>query len=322
MNFKAAIVFLSVGLLGAPASGMVFWNLDNSANQSDPGTGVPWGSVAAVSNSSGTLRSGSAIYLGGGYMLTANHVTMNTTYSRVTFNGADFYEIDPAFKAGSRWAGKQVLSGSDSVVLDMAVFKLKIAPLDIAPVSLLPVGVEQVAPATMVGWGVGRAESSALGNATVSWGNESTSARRWGLNVPRSVGDVAYGGYSFTSIITIAGGNGTGFDPDGLGNAEAAVTLLDSGSGLFQELAGDWYLIGLANTVERQAGGNTSTFGNDSTSLAGRGDANFFTRISEYHSQILAMVPEPSTGGLAGIGLLGMWIWRRRSRGGRRKDEG
>jgi len=301
----------------APA--LIFWNLGNSANQSDPGTGVPWNSVAAVSNSSGTSRSGSAIYLGDGYLLTANHVTISSTYSYVTFNGSDFYEIDTSFKAGSRYAGKQVLSGNGSVVLDLAVFKLKTVPTGVTPVLMLTTPSEQIAPATIIGWGVGRADSSSLGNATVAWGNATTSAKRWGLNEPKTFMPISYSGYSFNSIVTVAGASGPGYFPAGLGNAEAALTLLDSGAALFQQISGTWYLIGVANTVEQQAGTNTSTFGIDSLtdSMSGdpkRGDQNFFTRISSYHTQIQALIPEPSTGGMIAMSLLFAWIFHSRKK--------
>jgi len=301
MKLIAALAALV--LMAGAASGMVFWNLDNSANQSDPVTGVPWGSIAAVSNSTGSLRSGSAIYLGDGYMLTANHVTMDGTYASVTFNGSDFFAIDDTFKSGSRTAGKQVASGQVGVVLDMAVFKLKTIPGGVQSVTLLSTPTEEIASATMVGWGVGRAAGEALEDTVVSWGNETTSAKRWGVNTPLDSLSIGYSGYSFNAIRTVAGGSGASFDPEGLGNAETAATLLDSGSGLFQELGGTWYLIGLTNTVDQQGGGSTSTFEDDKTSGAGRGDGNYFTRISDYDTQILATIPEPATVALLGAAL-------------------
>jgi len=312
MKLIAALVALV--LIGQSASGMVLWNLDNSENQSDPGTGVPWGSVFAVTDANGELCSGSAVYLGNGYLLTANHVTMNATYKFVTFNGVNFFEIDDTFQSGSRAAGKQVASGEAGVVLDMAVFKLKTIPGGVQPATLLSTPSEEVASATMVGWGVGRAAGEALEDPVVSWGNSTTSEKRWGVNTPRDLVSISYGGGNYTAIRTVAGGNGASFDPDGLGNAEAAATLLDSGSGLFQEIGGTWYLIGLTNTVDQLGGGSTSTFGDDKTSGAGRGDGNYFTRISDYDAQILATIPEPATAILLGITLLLTPLAFRRSR--------
>ena len=69
-------VLLAALLLVASTAGesraVVLFNLPNSANQSDPGTGVPWGSVAKVSDSAGGSQTGSAVHIGNGYLLTAN----------------------------------------------------------------------------------------------------------------------------------------------------------------------------------------------------------------------------------------------------------
>ncbi|MFZ4773883.1 MAG: hypothetical protein ACOYM3_00875 [Terrimicrobiaceae bacterium] len=286
---SVTVCLLVTVLMTMPARALLFWNQDNSANTSDPLTGVPWGSVAAVSNGTGSLRSGSAVYLGNGYLLTANHVTMNAIYDFVTFNGVSFFQIDSTFQSGSRTAGKQVDTG-----LDMAVFKLQTIPGGIPAVTLLGTGTEEIAPATIVGWGVGRDPADPLGDAVVTWGAESTtSAKRWGENVPLDLVNLSDGSYSYTAVRTVAGGSGPGYNPEGVGNNEAAVTLLDSGSGLFQNISGSWYLIGLTNTVSFQSGSFTTTFGNDKTT-GSTGDDNYFTQISAYDDKILALIPEPS----------------------------
>lgn len=152
--------------LALQAHGMLFWNEDNSANQTDPGTGVPWGSVGKVTNSAQTLLSGSAIYLGNGYLLTANHVTMNGTFSFVTFDGVSTFQIDSSFNDGTRTAGKQVASN-----VDMAVFKLTTIPSGLTAVNLLATPDELVASSTLVGWG-GRPESPhPVGNRLCSLGS-------------------------------------------------------------------------------------------------------------------------------------------------------
>lgn len=284
------------------AQGMLFWNLDNSANQTDPGSGVPWGSVGKVVNSSMSLLSGSAIYLGNGYLLTANHVTMDTTYSFVTFDGVNTFQIDPTFKAGTRTIGKQVDPN-----VDMAVFKLTTIPAGLTAVNLLTTPDELVASATMVGWGVGRNPATPLQSTSVPWGNASTSAKRWGLNEPKALANIAFGSGSYEAIVTYAGGTGASFNPDGLGDAEASATLYDSGSGLFQEISGQWYLIGLTTEVDQL---NTTSFGNDQTAVP-HGDGNYFVRISTYDQQITALIPEPSTLGILGFAVVFSFVFFR-----------
>lgn len=204
-----------------PARAMVLWGLDNGANQTDPGSGVPWGSVGKVVNSDGSLLSGSAVYLGDGFLLTANHVTMDLTYSFVTFDEVEFFSIDPAFKGGSRSYGKQVASG-----LDMAVFKLTSIPVSATAAILLPTAIESfgaTASATLIGWGVGRVPSAPVYTDTVTWGDATTSDKRWGVNAPRGTAAIPY-----DALVTYAGTtNAPNPSNRGLGDSEAAATLYD-----------------------------------------------------------------------------------------------
>lgn len=276
----AAILLL---LLPSAAPAVVFWNLDNAANQTDPGTGVFWASVAKIYDPSNNAMSGSAVYLGNGYLLTANHVYVGpgfdtNDYSRVSFDNINSYPIDPAY--GNY--GIQVAPG-----VDMKVIKLTLNPAGVNAVTLLASPVEQIAPATLVGWGKGRDPSVPLASTNVAWGTDATAEKRWGLNEPKFVGSNPY-----DYIGTIAGASGPGFVPGGLGDAEASVALYDSGAGLFQEITNSWYLIGIATSTEDVG---STDYGVDSSTAAGRGDADYFARISSYHDEITALVPEPSS---------------------------
>ncbi len=309
MKLPAATVCLVLaGLL--PAKAIVFWNLDNSANLDDPGTGAPWGSVAKVIDAGNTVLSGSAIYLGNGYLLTADHVTMGTnSFSHVTFDGTNTFQIDPTYKAGARDLGIQVASG-----VDLAVFRLTIEPVGVPAVSLLTSTNEVFGgEATMIGWGVGRDPSTPLESTNVTWGNASTSDLRWGLNAPLDALTINYLSYSMSALRTIAGADGVTFNPDGLGDAEGAATLYDSGSALFQKIDDVWFLIGVATAVDN---GNFSIFGDDKVAGADRGDANYYARVSTYEQNIVAVIPEPATVSLLATGVLtlGLAALRRRRR--------
>jgi hypothetical protein len=155
---------------------------------------------------------------------------------------------------------------------------------------------------------VGRDPSVPLSSTNVAWDTNNvagTAAKRWGVNVPLFTGTNPY-----DYLATVAGGSGPGFDPDGLGGAEAALALFDSGSGLFQQIGTNWYLIGVGTAVETPG---LTEFGNDQAD-APRGGANVYGRISSYHTEIAALVPEPSTWALLGLSsiLLGWTALRRR----------
>ena len=272
-----------------PATAVILFGLDNTANQTDPGTGVPFDSVGKISV--GGVISGSAIHLGSGYMLTANHVGIHPD---VTFDGSTFYERDVSY------IPTQVAPG-----VDMKVFKLTTTPT-VGAVNIYGGISEEVAPATHVGWGRGRLGTVPVESAAVTWGDASTNEKRWGLNTPTYVEMVSGGGYSYEAIVTVLG-SATAISP-GLGSNESAATLYDSGSGLFQSIGGTWYLIGLATAVDT---GGTSNFGEDIVSGAGKGDANYFVRVGTYQSDIIALIPEPGVWLMAMLGGAG-WVMRRK----------
>jgi hypothetical protein len=289
--------------ISAPARSIIFWNLGNEANQTDPGTGVSWASVAKIYDPLNNAISGSAVYLGNGYLLTANHVYVGPNfdtndYSQVSFDNINSYLIDPNF--GNY--GIQVAPG-----VDMKVIKLTLNPAGVNAVTLLTSPIEQVAPATLVGWGKGRDPSIPLASTNVTWGTDATAEKRWGLNEPKFSGSDPY-----DYLGTVAGASGPSFAPGGLGDAEASVALYDSGSGLFQEITDTWYLIGI--TTSTDDGGSTD-FGIDEITSPERGDRDYFARISSYHEEITALVPEPSTISflaMAGAALAALTLRRRR----------
>jgi hypothetical protein len=196
----------------------------------------------------------------------------------------------------------------------MKIFHLTTIPT-VAAVKLYTGLSEQIADATIIGWGVGRANDSTIPTPldpdpyTTRWDDvgRTTVAKRWGLNTPESLVNISYGTGSYQAIVTTLGY----FDenrPDNGAN-EAAVTLLDSGSGLFQFLSGEWQLIGLTTGVENGSYPN-STFETDGTGNE-IGTDNYFARISPFVTQINALVPEPSTLLLVSPALL-LLLRRRR----------
>jgi len=273
VNIRFRVLLLASAIALPQAQAVILFGADNSANLTDPATGVPFDAVGLFSASGGSSPQGSAIHLGGGYMLTANHVNLTT---HVTFDGSTYYARDLGYTP------MQVAAN-----VDMKIFRLSSTPT-VGSVTLYDGTSEATAPSTLVGWGVGRDPTVPINTLSVNWGTTSTVDKRWGLNVPRDTVNVSYQSGTYEAIRTVLGST-TG-SPVGLGANEAAATLIDSGSGLFQNIAGTWYLIGLTTGVETQ---DPSIFEDDK--IIGGGDENYFVRISSYESDIAALIPEPAS---------------------------
>lgn len=291
MHLLFSVTFLMFLCCGS-ARAIILFGLDNLANQTDPGTGVPFDAVARVSNALSGQIGGSAVHLGNGWMLTADHVG---SIAFTTFNGTDFYNRDVSVEP------------IRIETTDMKLFRLDTTPT-VAAAQIYFGSGETTAPATLIGWGRGRDPSVPVNTSSVAWSNSlTTSAKRWGWNRPASVDDLSYTlnakNYEQEVILTILGGS-----PSGLGANEAAAITHDSGSGMFQQIGGEWYLIGLAATVEVSG---TSVFGSDDLSPT-RGDWNAFVRVGTYYDAIMQEIPEPSTSALSG--LLALLAMMRRVR--------
>jgi hypothetical protein len=285
MSRLTFVLLLTFALL-PPARALIFYGQDNSFNTSDPGTGVPFDAVGRVETSGGSLL-GSAVYLGNGWMVSADHVTRGRSTMRVKFDTG----ATPAYYDADISTVTQVATGAD-----VSVFRLQTTPAGLSGVTLWDdpltayTGTHQ-----LVGWGIGRDPNELLTDTTVSWGTDSTSTKRWGENeidgaispLNYSTGSTSYGTVTLVSQLD-------------LDNGEAAATRLDSGSALFRNNSGTWTLMGLAVTVSTNG---SSTFGDPSDGVPPF-DQNFFAFIGEYEQDIFVAIPEPATLALTGIALL------------------
>lgn len=266
-------------LLVTPSSlpGIILLSGDNSANQSDPGTGVPFAHVGSICDTDPQLNSsGSAVHIRGKYLLTADHVNLR---DQVTFDGITFYEVDDAFTAIK-------ISTADIVLI-----KLKDDP-GLPDVTLNTDSLQDSRPLTetvMVGYGVGRnADQESAGSPGTIWEWSSflaTVAKRWGVNsvvLAQRVDDPFIAGNSYQALLVRLDTTG--------GNDEAAAVDRDSGSALFQRIGGQWVLSGVATFVTLQnATPPSSTFNTFN------GDLNAYARISSYADEINALLPDLST---------------------------
>lgn len=271
-NTTAFVTFAVLVLLfGSKASAVILYNGDNTTNQTAPASGAPFYAVARVCNSDGSGTTGSAVYISGKYMLTANHVGNR---SHVTFDGSTFYARDTAFTP-------QQIAGTN---VDMKLIKLIENP-GLNAVSLnTNTSIDIFAEATLIGWGVGRDTNVAdtgTGLTNIwAWGNTSTLAKRWGTNNLISTFNAPYGGGTYSALVTALDRNG--------GSDEAGATIYDSGSGIFILDGSTWKLAGVTTSVSNVSGSSTSTFGN-------AGDYNYFVRMAQYASQVTAAIPDPQT---------------------------
>jgi len=204
-------------------------------------------------------------------MLTANHVSLAQGY--VSFDGTNTLPI----ASGS---AIQVTSGTD--VIDLKVFQLANHPGTVG-VALFPESAKgfeaSFGAATQIGWGVGHDANDT--NNPWSWGDASTSFKRWGLNEFSAATMISYPlgqNYQFEALVTALDADAT--------EKEAAATFYDSGSGLFiQDAADNWFLTGTIVTVSTSGSSNFGTTGDQ--------DLNYSVRIGEYADEISALMTDP-----------------------------
>ena len=276
-------------ILGLNASyGMVNLTLPTGADTAPTGLdGQPvdpgFSNVGQVAGSSST---GSGVYLGDGWVLTANHVNAGaftvggSTYS---YNGVDSYQIGGT---------------------DLRLFKLATSPL-LPSLSIVDATPALNSDVTMISGGRSPEASTTTWyvetGATWTWsesffvgaegtldGYKTTSTRtvRWGTNEISSFGTYA----GADTLVTDFSASGTTY--------EAQAVRNDSGGGFFVEEGGEWKLAGSIAAV--------GTYNNqpDNTDSAIIGQSTIAIDLSEYKSEIEAyMVPEPASFALA-LGLL------------------
>lgn len=266
LTFKRLAFFLAAALLCAPAArALIIYgtgpaDVNNALNTTAPANGAPWANVVqfGVNNASG-------VYLGNGFILTANHVTV--VDSGIVINGVS-YDRDPSF------APLQISEAPDSVDLKLVKI-IGLPPLPV--VQSLPLNFSTSsdlnANCTLIGWGVGK--GAIIANQGWYWGDDSTHAERWGTNHTLSSAVAAtYSGYSYEALETPF-------------SRSCQITLGDSGSGLFQKLGTVWKLSGLTTTVLRYLDGAAQYDGVptdplDPTTFGDQPDAANFVRIAKY----------------------------------------
>ncbi|MEO0508444.1 MAG: hypothetical protein AAF065_01135 [Verrucomicrobiota bacterium] len=246
-------------------NGVILYSGSNDINLTAPDAAREnvFNSVGRIANSS----QGSVVHIRGKYLLTADHVNVNT--NSVTFDGVTSIARDTQF-APIQIAGS-----------DMKLIKLLEDP-GLPETELLDNNRADIAATgTLIGWGVGRDESvddpASGAKNTWEWGNSGTMSKRWGTNRIDfgNFGEIA--DYEYNYLQTDLDSNA--------GNDEAGLTIYDSGSGLFVNHNGTWKLAGISAAV--------STSGSCTFAFIGD-DLNYFVRVSSYIDDIEAAIPDPT----------------------------
>ena len=314
--FKTVGALLVATLLFKPyANGIVFYDYtESTGGTDDKNQSIPdseradiFNAVARVCDENGENTSGSATYIRGKYLLTADHVSNG---SHVTFDGITFYERDTAF------VPRQIFFAGENV--DLKLIKLVEIPkfsgteieidLNTDAASELPL-FNNTLEVTLVGWGVGRDPNidnlGSLSTNIWTWGNQTTLAKRWGTNNIENAVTSNFGfnnkNYAYEALYT-------NLLPQFFsGKSEAGIARFDSGSGMFAKIGDKWRLVGIATLVASNSGENTSTFSSnpsekgsptttdDSETVVPYADQNFFVRISSYAAAIEAAISDTST---------------------------
>jgi hypothetical protein len=212
---------------------------------------------------------GSGIYLGNGYVLTANHVGLsdNGIVINPVINGVT-YTRDPAFDP------VQISEDVPTTLLedftDLKIVKIVgLPPLPV--VQKLPINhsstADLAATTTLIGWGQGK--GSVVQDQ--GWNGGGTFALRWGTNsAPGSYTQTPFQNYGYLYDALYINFNRN------LGPDTAHLAFLDSGSALLQQIGGVWTVSGIATL------GYAAYYDNNLSTPGDQPNPSVFVRLHKY----------------------------------------
>ena len=248
-----ALGALALALAAAPASAVLIASGDGTANTSAPPDDPGFANAGVLSNNS-------SVYLGNGWVLTANHVSVNP----VTLGGVNHAPVPGTTVRLEHTAG---------VPTDLKLFRLVTDP-GLPALSIASATPAVNEPVVMMGHGRSRGAPTTWGVHTGwTWGTVRTT--RWGTNRVTArnlnilLGDSTVRSFSLD------------FDDDGGVTDEAVAVTGDSGGPVFVDNGPGFDLAGLmfAYYAFPAQPAYTSLFG----------DGSYVADLSYYRSQILAI---------------------------------
>jgi autotransporter-associated beta strand protein len=268
MNPRAPFLALLLsGALTSPAFALITIGPDDSTIQTAPANGAPWDFVGELIDQFGAR--GSAVYLGNGYMITADHV--DSDVSTVMLDGGQF-TIDSTYTP-------YVIQGAD-----LRIFRITQNP-GLPDMPLITSGENAFnQPATIIGWGVGK--GTPIPNQGWNYGDDTTRLERWGTNT-------TMGSYYVDPVSGITYLE-TAFDSS-VGGTEAQLTSGDSGGGLFIKYGNTWTLAAINDSV---SGTNGEALYNENPTTPAVPDDSYFVAASLYTGLIDSVIGAAGPGGL------------------------
>lgn len=273
------LLCLQVGV----ARGVVIDSLTGTGNTTAPPDDPGWANV-------GVLGNGSAVYLGNGWVLTTARVGGGSivlgsgTYAMLTGSGTTLTNNGASGKSSAT---------------DLFMFQIASPPTGLPSLSIASAGLSVGDPVTLIGAGRDRGPFTqwSVDTQTSPWtwtevpsggdaaGYQTLASRsmRWGTNTVSNAGVWLDDGFGDTLTAV------TSFTDSGSPSNESQAALGDFGGAVFRKNGSTWELSGLMLTVAGYSGQP------DPLTNAIYGDETFAADLSFYRSQIVAVVPEPSS---------------------------
>lgn len=230
---RRGAVLLALAWLGAgPAAAVIVSTGDGTANTSAPADDFGFLSV-------GSQAGATAVHLGGGWVLTANHVGGGSP----TFAGVTYGVV----------AGSTVqLHNADGSLADLRIFRVNPTP-PLPTLAIYPTTPPRGSSVVMIGRGRDRGDATSWSGYT-GWLYGATQSMRWGTNRISANDLDILGTRAFE----------TSFSATNATEWEAQAATGDSGGGVFLQDGGVWYLAGILCAVGPYTGqpNGTALFGN------------------------------------------------------------
>lgn len=274
----------------------------------DPGwANVGWGGSGTSSSAAGT-----AVYLGDGWVLTANHTNGNgiTLGTDETTGGTRYDAISDTVDNVNTFR----LKNADNSNSDLRLFRVDGTP------NLPVIHIAQTSPTVdsdaLVVVGTGLQRGSELKTYSLGAGSSNdVDGYDWGTERHKAWGNTQAS--TTTALTDINGTKSHVFDMDFDENIEGAVAAADkdSGSAVFTYNSAEnrWELAAIVVAVRNtfsQGGTAFSQLGNSSQDPS----AIVAADLAHYQEQINAIVPEPTALSLLGTGTLLLLVRRRGAR--------
>ena len=284
-------IALSAVLTRGRAHAVVIDTLTGLGNTSAPADDPGWANV-------GVLGVGTGVYLGNNWVLTAAHVGGGS----IVLNGGTY-----AMLAGSGTTLTNNGAPGKSATTDLYMFQLATTPPGLSGVTIASSSAAPGAAVTMIGSGRDRGAFTqwSVNTGTTPWawtevssgGNAagyktiSSRAMRWGENTVNASGVWVADGFGDVNMLA------TDFTYSGTPSNQAQAAYGDSGGAVFHKNGSAWELSGIMLTVAGYSGqpdpGANAVFGN----------LTYAADLSFYRSEIVTIVPEPSTVAMVAVAL-------------------